>query len=119
MFELIDGLVSLDIGNVLTLIATPFGLATLGVILTAFLVEKTTKKGWKIFVSWAVGIFLTVGVFFLGKYASVGMFTGFIFETWKHWATFVFLALSPGMISNGIYDTKILEPVLKWLGKYN
>ena len=107
----------IDFSNLLSLIATPLGIAALGVLLTAFLVDKADKKGWKIFLSWAVGVVLTVFVFLVGKYAHIGMFTGFVFETWQHWAIFIVLAISPGMMSNGIYDSKILAWLLNFLGK--
>ena len=112
-----ENLMTMDISNLLTLIATPFGLATLGLLLTAFLVDKAAAKGWKIFISWAVGIMLTAIVFLLGKYANIGMFTGWVFDTWQSYAVFVLLAVSPGMISNGIYDSKLLQWLLEFLGK--
>ena len=112
-----ENLFSFDISNILTLIATPLGLSSLGVILTAFLDDKVQPKAWKIFVSWAVGVVLTLIVFFIGRKFGIGMFTGFVLESWQHWAILFVLAISTGMMSNGIYDSKILSWLLIFLGK--
>jgi hypothetical protein len=112
-----ENLISFDISNILTLIATPLGLAALGMLLTAFLVDKVQPKAWKIFVSWAVGVVLTLVVCFIGRKFGIGMFAGFVFDGWQAWATFIVLCISPGMMSNGIYDSKILSWLLKFLGK--
>ena len=106
-----------NINYLLGLIATPFGLATLGVLLTAFFVEKVTSRTWKVIISWAVGIALSVGMLLLGKYANFGTYAVFEFSTWQDWTAFILVALSPGLISNGIYDSKVLQWLLNLIGK--
>ena len=106
----------LDANYLFGLAATPFGLASLGLIITSFLVEKATANGWKIFISWTTGIILSVVMLLLGRYFDFGAYAAFEFNTLKDWLTFAAVALSPGMISNGIYDSKALDWLLSILG---
>ena len=107
---------SIDVSYLFGLMATPFGLATLGLIITAFVVDKSISKTVKIIASWGVGIVLSVVMWLLGKYAGFGAYALYEFNTFKDWFLFGIVALSPGMISNGIYDAKLLHWLLSLLG---
>ena len=107
----------LNINSLLNLVATPFGLATLGLFITSFLVDKATKKVFKVILSWWVGIILSVAMLLLGKYVNFGAYAVFAFNSWQDWAVFILVALSPGLISNGIYDSKILQWLLNIISK--
>jgi hypothetical protein len=51
----------------------------------------------------------------LGKYLDFGTYALFGFDTWQDWVIFGLVALSPGFISNGIFDSKFFEKILNWI----
>ena len=107
---------SLDLDLILKLVGTPFGLAVLCLTIAAWVHKEFEVVGkWKVFIPWGIGIGLSVIMFFLGKYLNFGAYALYEFNNWKDWLVFVFVAFSPGLISNGIYDSKFLQFVLKLL----
>ena len=96
---------------------TPFGLSVLILGISAWLNAKFEfkKKIVKVVTPWAIGILLSIALFFAGKYFNFGVYAAFAFSDWKEWVVFGFVALSPGLIANGLFDAGILQTVLKWL----
>jgi len=108
---------SIDISYLLSLVATPFGLATLALIVCGWINQMFSfGKTAKVIIPWATGIVLSVVMLLLGKYAGFGAYALYGFNTFKDWLIFGLVALSSGLISNGIYDSKMLEWLLSLLG---
>lgn len=100
-----------------SLIGTPFGLATLALLICGWInVKFDFSKTAKVMIPWAVGIVLSVALWLLGKFFNFGAYALYEFGTFKDWLIFALVALSPGLISNGIYDSKVLQWLLSFLG---
>ena len=107
----------MDMDYLFSLISTPFGLATLALIVCGWINAKFDfKKPLKVMLPWGLGILLSIAMWLLGKYANFGVYALYEFNTFKDWAVFALVCLSPGLISNGIYDSKVLHWLLSLLG---
>ena len=107
----------IEIGYLLELIMTPYGISVVCLMLSSLLITKFNIDGkMKVFTPWIVGSVLSVIMLALGKYINFGAYAIYEFNTWKDWAIFVLVAVSPGCISNSIYDTKLLKWLLKLFG---
>jgi len=107
---------TLSISYLLGLVGTPFGIATACLIISGWLISRQNITGiMKVLTPWVVGIVLSVAMLLAGKHFNFGAYAFKVFATWQDWVVFGLVALSPGMISNGIYDSKILEWLLRAL----
>ena len=108
---------TIDMDYLFGLIGTPFGLATLALIICGWInVKFDFGKTAKVLIPWIVGIILSCAMWLLGKFVNFGAYAQIEFNTFKEWAVFALVALSPGLISNGIYDSKVLQWLLSLLG---
>jgi len=108
----------MEISEMLSLVSTPFGIGLVGLFLTQFVIDRVSlEKRGKVFVSWAIGIVLSGVMLAAGKFVNFGAYAVFEFGSWQDWATFGVIALMPGLISNGIFSSKILESVLSLIRK--
>ena len=108
----------MEIVEMLGLIGTPFGLALVCLFITEWTIAKLALDGrQKLAASWIIGIVLSGVMLALGKYAGYGTYAVFAFDSWQDWTTFALVALSSGLISNGMFDSKILEGLLKLIRK--
>ena len=107
-----------DISVLFNLVSTPFGIAVACLTLATWIHTKfeVEKKLVRVFIPWGIGIILSVIMWFTGKNFDFGAYALYEFNTLKEWAIFVFVALSPGFISNGMFDTGFLQAFLKMLG---
>jgi hypothetical protein len=106
----------MEFSEIIGLVGTPFGLALVGLFLSQWVIAKFNFEGrTKVFTAWIVGIVWSVAMLLAGKYADFGAYAGFDFVSWKCWATFALVALSTGLISNDIFDSKLLEKLLNLL----
>ena len=102
----------------LSLLTYPFGIALFCLILSDLAIKKLDLLGrYKVFAPWVIGIVLSGVMLLVGKYADFGAYSEFVFNSWKDWAVFAIVAVSPGLISNGLFDSKLLEKVLGLIKK--
>ncbi len=106
----------MELTEIYGLLSTPFGLALVALFVSDWLINKfsITKK---VLLTWIVGIVLSVIMLLLGKFANYGAYAEFTFKVWQDFAIFTLVAISPALISNGIYDSKLLEKILDFLRK--
>ena len=108
----------MEIFEMLNLVGTPFGIAVVCLFVTQFLIEKFNFEGKaKVFTSWIVGVALSGIMLLIGKLIDFGAYAAFDFKSWQEWATFSLVALSPGLISNGIFSSGLLEKLLNLIKK--
>ena len=97
---------NIDINYLFSLVGTPFGLATLALIVSGWInVNFDLGKTAKVFIPWVIGIILSCVMLLLGKAFNFGAYALCDFNTIKDWLVFGIVALSPGLMSNGIYDS--------------
>jgi len=107
----------MEISYILELVKTPLGISMACLIISSWLIKTLNiENKMKVFTPWLIGIVLSGIMLLLGKFANFGAYAGYEFNTWKDWLGFGIVAVSPGCISNSIYDTKLLEWLLKILG---
>ena len=98
------------------LLSVPFGIALVGLFLSQWLIARLDINR-KVLTAWIVGIVLSVAMLAAGKWFGFGAYAAFEFNNWKDWAVFALVALSPGMISNGLFDSGLLEKLLNLIKK--
>ena len=107
----------MDMDYLYSLVGTPFGLATLALIVCGWINAKFDfDKPKKVVLPWIVGIILSVVMWLLSKFFNFGAYALYEFKTLKDWAVFTLVAVSPGLIANGIYDSRMLHWLLSLLG---
>ena len=107
----------MDMDYLFSLVSTPFGLATLALIVCGWInVKFDFGRTVKVIMPWLVGVVFSLIMWLLGKTLNFGAYALYEFNTLKEWAIFALVSLSPGLISNGIYDSKALHWLLTLLG---
>ena len=103
----------MEIFEMLNLIATPFGLALVCLFIAEWVIVKFVLEGrQKVAAAWITGIVLSIVMWALGKFLGWGTYALFEFNTWQEWTTFALVAISPGLISNGIFSSGLLDKLL-------
>ena len=105
-------------GFSLDLLTYPFGIGVFCLFVSDWVIKKFDLIGrYKVFMPWVIGIVLSGVMLLAGKYFDFGAYKEFVFHDWKDWAVFAVVAVSPGMMSNGLFSSKLLEKLLSFIKK--
>lgn len=107
------------VDTILSLLGSLFGIATLGTLVSSYVIKWTNAKpSARQWISWGIALLITGIALVIGIFLDLGAFASFDVTNWYHWLTFTVTAICSGLMSNGIFDSETVRKILEWLKAY-